>query len=675
MTEILDYKEKIDTIREESEKQVSSSASSMATEADMIIINGKIATVSNSSKFESSLAIKDDIIIAVGSEEDINYLKGKNTNILDAKGRTIIPGLNDSHIHIIRGGLNYNLELRWDGVPTLKDALDKISKQAENTPSPQWIRVVGGWSEFQFKDEQRMPSIKEIENYAKDVPTYLLHLYHCAIINKAALKVTGYNEDTPNPPDAEIERDKSSGSPTGLITARPAATILYQTLAKGPKLTYDEQINSTRQFMYELNRFGVTSAIDAGGGSQNYPDDYKVIEDLSKQNLLTVRIAYNLFTQNPKKELDDFNKWIKMVNPGEGSDYYRLNGAGEMLVFSAADWENTLEPRPELTETMEAELKSVVQLLVKNRWPFRIHATYNESITRFLNVFEEVNKEIPFNGLRWFFDHAETISEKNIERVKALGGGIAVQNRLAFQGEHFIERYGKEVAEASPPIRTIIEKGVPLGAGTDATRVSSYNPWVSLYWLISGKSVGGNILRSKDNCLDRMTALRAYTLGSAWFSGEENKKGSIEVGKLGDIVILSKDYFEIPEEEVKNIAAVLTIVGGKIVYATEEFSKYAPQQLPVKPTWSPVAFFGGYTNPNFHSDRVARGDRISTTQNKNKPDSESYENYEIPNNSTSSLQGWENNDTIRNSLKGSFQTNSNNKNIFSCPCCDEFFSF
>jgi predicted amidohydrolase YtcJ len=317
---------------------------------------------------------------------------------------------------------------------------------------------------------------------------------------------------------------------------------------------------------------------------------------LSNQGLLTVRIAYNLFTQHPKKELEDFTSWIKMVKPGDGNEFYRMNGAGEMLVFSAADWENTLEPRPDLAYEMESELKNVVKTLVQSRWPFRMHATYDESITRFLNVFEEVNREVPFEGLKWFFDHAETISEHNIERIRNLGGGIAIQDRLAFQGEHFIERYGKRAAENAPPIKKILEKGVPLGAGTDATRVSTYNPWISLYWLITGKTVGGTPTRSKENCLDRVEALRLYTIGSAWFSGEQDKKGSIEPGKFADLAILSDDYFSIPEGQIKHIESDLTIVGGKVVYAKGEF-KQLPEPLSINPDWSPVAVYGGYYNP------------------------------------------------------------------------------
>jgi predicted amidohydrolase YtcJ len=243
---------------------------------------------------------------------------------------------------------------------------------------------------------------------------------------------------------------------------------------------------------------------------------------------------------------------------------------------------------------MESELKAVIRHLVGNRWPFRLHATYNETIERALNVYEEVNREIPFDALHWFFDHCETISDRNIERVKALGGGIAVQNRMAFQGEYFVERYGSQQARRSPPIRRMLEMGVPVGAGTDATRVSSYNPYLSLYWLITGKTIGGLSLYPEENRLDREEALKLYTVGSSWFSTEVGKKGALAPGQLADLAVLSADYFSIPEEEIKHLESVLTIVGGKIVYATAEFSKLAPPALPVSPDWSPIKDFGGY---------------------------------------------------------------------------------
>jgi len=567
--------------------------------ADLILINGHITTLDNIHPHVSAVAIKDGCFLAVGTEKEVMAYRENSTNVIDLHGRTVIPGLNDSHTHVIRGGLNYNMELRWDGVPSLADALHMLRERARRTPPPQWVRVVGGWSEFQFR-ERRMPTLDEINAAAPDTPVFILYLYAHALLNHAALRVVGYTKDTPNPPGGEIQRDKH-GNPTGLLIAKPNANILYATLAKGPKLSYDDQINSTCQFMRELNRFGITSIIDAGGGFQNYPEDYQVIEELTRNGKITLRVAYNLFTQHPKHEVDDFSKWIKMTKPGAGDNFYRMNGAGEMLVFSAADFEDWLEPRPDLSPIMEDELKAVVRLLVQNRWPFRLHATYNESITRFLNVFEEINREIPFNGLRWFLDHAETISPRNIERVKTLGGGIAIQDRMAFQGEHFLARYGKQMAEQSPPITRMMGMGLPVGAGTDATRVASYNPWVALFWLITGKTVGGTSLYPQSNCLSRIEALKLYTIGSAWFSGEQDQKGSIEVGKFADLAVLSADYFSVPDEEIKGLESILTIVGGKVVYGNGEFKHLDPPPLPISPDWSPVKAYDGYYRSNSQS--------------------------------------------------------------------------
>jgi predicted amidohydrolase YtcJ len=560
---------------------------------DLILFNGRITTLDQQQPEVSAVGIKDGLISVIGSDDEIKKLAGEGTSLVDLNQRRVIPGLNDSHIHLIRGGLNYNMELRWDGVPSLSCALEMLKKQVLRTPPPQWVRVIGGWSEFQFV-EKRMPTLKEINEIAPETPVFILHLYDRALLNAAALRAVGYTKDTPDPIGGHIERDKN-GNPTGLLIAEPNAMILYATLAKGPKLSLKDQLNSTRHFTRELNRLGLTSCIDAGGGFQNYPEDYQVIEELHKNGQLTVRIAYNLFTQKPGSELADFQKWAKMVTPYSGDSLYRQNGAGEMLVFSAADFEDFLYPRPDMPSNMEGDLKKVVRFLVENRWPFRLHATYNETITRALNVFEEINKEIPFRDLCWFFDHAETVTDQNLQRIKALDGGIAIQNRMAFQGEYFIQRYDQEAAKRSPPIRKMLELGIPIGAGTDATRVSSYNPWISLYWLVSGKTVGGTVLYGDENKLERLEALRLYTLGSAKLSREEHLKGSLSVGKFADLAVLSQDYFSIPENSIKAITSILTILGGKPVYGAEEFSSLDQnKELPISPDWSPVRDYGGY---------------------------------------------------------------------------------
>jgi predicted amidohydrolase YtcJ len=562
-------------------------------EPDCILHNARIAT-NGVPSFVEALAIKDGKISAVGSDDEILRQRGSATKVIDCDSRTVIPGLNDSHMHPIRGGLNYNMELRWDGVPSLADALRMLKEQAARTPAPQWVRVVGGWTEFQFA-ERRMPTLNEINAVSPDTPVFVLHLYDRALLNAAALRAVGYTKDTSPPPAGEIQRDRY-GNPTGLLIAKPNAMILYATLARGPKLSREDQMNSTRLFMRELNRFGITSVVDAGGGFQNYPDDYEVVRELHERGEMTVRLAYNLFTQKPKQELGDFQSWTRMTKPGAGDDFYRVNGAGEMLVYSAADFEDFLEPRPDMPEAMGKELEAVVRHLVEHRWPFRLHATYDETITRALDVYEAVNREIPFDGLHWFFDHCETISDRNIERIKALGGGIAVQDRMAFQGEYFVDRYGAQQAQRTPPIRRMLELGVPVGAGTDATRVSSYNPFLSLYWLITGKTVGGMALYPESNRLDRRDALRLYTAGSSWFSSEDGKKGLLVPKHLADLCVLSADYFTIADEEIKRLESVLTIVNGKIVYANGPFAKLAPMPLPVSPDWSPVKKYSGYFN-------------------------------------------------------------------------------
>jgi predicted amidohydrolase YtcJ len=564
----------------------------MSTEPDLVLFNGKISTLDRETPQAQAVAVRGGRFQAVGGEREIMGLAGPATKRVDLNGRRVIPGLIDSHMHVIRGGLNYNMELRWDGVRSLADAMAMLRTQVARTPPPQWVRVVGGFTEQQFA-EKRLPTLEEINAVAPDTPVFLLHLYDRALLNRAALRAVGYTKDTPDFPGAEIVRD-TGGAPTGLLLAKPNATILYATLAKGPKLPPDYQKNSTRHFMRELNRLGVTGVIDAGGGFQNYPDDYRIIEELHRDGELTIRIAYNLFTQKPRQELADFAGWAKQVAPGHGDDSYRMNGAGEMLVYSAADYEDFRVERPELAPSMEGELEPVVRLLAQNRWPWRLHATYNETITRALDVFEKVNRDVPLAGLHWFIDHAETIDDRNIARIAALGGGIAVQHRMAYQGEYFVERYGHRAAECTPPIRRMLEMGVPVGAGTDATRVASYNPWVSLAWLVTGRTVGGLAIYPTANRLDRETALGLWTQANTWFSSETGRKGQIKAGQLADLVALSDDYLSVPEDGIQDITSVLTLLGGKTVHADAEFKDMAPPLPPAMPDWSPVNRFGGY---------------------------------------------------------------------------------
>ncbi|WP_433763550.1 amidohydrolase [Flavobacterium ginsenosidimutans] len=563
--------------------------------ADLIIYNGKIATMQKQGEFVQAIAMKDGIILDVGSEKNILSYKSPETKLIDAKGKTVIPGLNDSHMHVIREGLNYNSELRWDGVKTLKRAMEMLKEQAARTPDGVWIKVIGGWNEFQF-EEKRQPTIEEINAAVPDKPVFITYLYGKAFLNKKGIEVLGYNKNTKY--EGSLLEQDANGNLTGLMYAKETPKAIYMTMGLTTKLNPEERINSSIQFNRELNRFGLTSVIDAAGGSQNFPADYVTSLDLAKQNKLSLRISYYLFAQQKGKELQDYEKWVAetQINKNDNlivANGYVEEGAGENIVASAADFENFLEPRIVLSDEMETDLEPIIRLLAKNRWPFRLHATYGESIDRMLNVFEKVNKEIPFNGLRWFFDHAETITPSELERVKKLGGGIAVQFRMYYQGELYNKLYGAPKTQL-PPIKKMLELGIPVGMGTDATRISTYNPWMSLHWLLTGKTIGGMQFWPKDQALDKFTALQLYTSGSAWFSGEEKEKGKLIKGMYADMAILSDDYFAVKTDDVRKIESVLTIVNGKIVYASAEYKALNPEIPAVIPDWSPVKYFGGY---------------------------------------------------------------------------------
>lgn len=569
--------------------------------ADMILTNGKINTMAEGQGVQEAIAIKDGLVLATGTSEEIKNLADENTQEVDLDGKTVIPGLNDSHLHLTRGGRFYNAEVRWDGVSSLKKALQMLKEQAERTPEGQWVRVIGGWSPFQF-EEKRLFTMDELNEATGDVPTYVLFLYSQGYLNQAGLKALGIDENTEAPKGSRFEKGPD-GKLTGVLIAEPNPSILYARIGSLPPLTEEQMLNSTRQFYRELNRLGLTSGIDAGGGGHKFPKDYVGTKALADQGGMPIRLSYFLFPQNKGSEYEEFQEWMannEIFHDGAlHLDHgYELEGGGEFLVWSAGDFENFLAPQPKLEdrEGWRKQLKEVVTLLVTKEWPFRIHATYGETIDHFMDVFEEVNAETNngFSNIRWLIDHAETATESQLARVKALNGGFAIQARMAYAGEYFVERYGAEKAQYAPPIKKMMEMGIPVGAGTDGTRVASYNPWPALEWLVTGKTVGGLQLAAEDNQLTREEALTLYTKGSAWVSQEEDVKGILAKGMYADLAVLSNDYFSIAEDDISAITSLLTITGGNIVYGGGEYSNLNPELPQPIPSWSPVKHFGGY---------------------------------------------------------------------------------
>jgi predicted amidohydrolase YtcJ len=569
--------------------------------ADLVVTRARVATLDPQRAWATAFAVRDGRFVAVGDEADVQRLRGASTRSIDAGGRTVVPGLDDSHLHAIRGGRFYHLELRWDGVDSLARGLAMVREQARRTPKGEWVRVIGGWSPYQFR-ERRMPTVRELNEAAPETPTFVLFLYSQGLLNRAAVQALGLGDRTPAPDGGRFELVDGGA----ILHAEPNPLILYQMIARPPQLAVEDQVNSTLHFYRELNRFGVTSAVDAGGGGHAFPADYGGTRSVAAEGRLSLRIGYYLFPQTAGREAEDFRRWTREYRAGRNEAAhlehgFELEGGGEFLAHAVGDWENFLAPRPDLGARRAAgqdpagDLHEVASILVAKQWPLRQHATYGESISLILDVFERVAREQGRFAPRWAIDHAETVRDEDLLRIRALGGGIAVQDRMAYAGEYFAERYGRERAAHAPPLRRMLELGIPLACGTDGTRVASFNPWPAVYWLVSGRTVGGTQLFAADNRLSREEALRCFTVGSAWLTQEEDVKGRIAPGRYADFAILSEDYFSVPEERIQDLESVLTVVAGRVVHAASPFEAHAPPPLPpVRPAWSPVAHFGGY---------------------------------------------------------------------------------
>lgn len=573
--------------------------------ADTIVFNGQIATLSPHQPLVNAMAIRQGRILAIGDLTALEALAGPQTRRWDLGGRMVIPGLNDSHIHATRGGRFFATELRWDGVPSLETALSMVAEQARRTPSGQWVRVIGGWSPHQFA-EKRMPTPAELTRAAPNTPVFVLYLYSGGFLNQAAIDALGITAQTVPPKGTRYEIG-GDGKPTGRLIADPSPVILYQTISKLPPLGLDDQEISTRHWYRELNRFGLTSVTDPGGGGHRYPENYGGSFALADSGDLTLRVSNYLFPQNAGAELAEFQAWERSVELNENRaphlhDGFVVRGGGEFLAWSAGDYENFSSAQPDITnrETWRRDLKETARFLVSRRWPIRQHATYGETIHHIMDVFEEVHREEilagrpGFTGLRWAIDHAETADIAGLKRIKALGGGIAIQSRMAYAAEEFVERYGRKAARQTPPVRQMLDMGIPVGAGTDGTRVGSYHPWSALYWLHTGRSVGGLRHQAEENRLSRLEALKLYTAGSAWFSQEENRKGMLYPGQYADFAVLSDDYFSVEADRIPAIEAELTVLDGRPVYARGDFAEMVAPLPPLTPEWSPVNRFGGY---------------------------------------------------------------------------------
>jgi predicted amidohydrolase YtcJ len=572
--------------------------------ADLIVHNAKIYTGNPAQPEASALAVKDGRIYSVGTDAEILGLKNANTRVIDSRSRRLIPGIIDAHTHVLNESA-YNYNVRWDGVPTLRRALAMLSEQARRTPEGHWVKVIGGWSPYQF-EERRFPTMDELRKAVPNRPFIVQYAYNRAFMNQQAMDAFGVGTDRfPNLPGTEFEKD-DQGNYTGVVHGYTFTFIAMETMV--PQLSFDEEVSSLVYTIHGLNRFGITSVIDAG--NRGYPKAQATVSVLAQGNRLNVRMPFVDMQFGDGSPMNMVEAQIRAItktapmSPGHNlypalAHGHVYRGAGEVLCLDVHDHENFDRPAVIVEpDKMRQLVERDVTQLVQRRIPFRLHISYDENITPFLDALEKLNEKTPLKGLRWSIEHAETISPANIARVKALGGGIALDTKMALHADGFIKTHGRNKALLTPRLRQLVDSGIPLAMSTDAFRAATFNPWVGISWMVSGKSVSGSEVLAKDNRLSRAEALGLFTRSAAWFMNAESEMGMIAPGHLADFALLDKDYFTAPESQIKAIASVLTVMNGKVVFGAQDYRALSPQLPDILPVWSPIKYFGGYHGAN-----------------------------------------------------------------------------
>jgi predicted amidohydrolase YtcJ len=529
--------------------------------ADTVLYNGKVVTLAKGSPMAQAVAVRDGRIIGVGAASDVRKLAGPKTKMIDLGGRTVIPGLIDSHVHAIRAALFYASEVNWVGTRSIPEAMERIKEAAKRKKPGEWLIVAGGWTEQQFA-ERRRPTEAELIAAAPDNPVYVQLFYSHVLLTPAGRRALGITSDADLPPNTTAEAGVDA-KPTGWYGGNIQSISAF--FSKLPLPTQAQKAEGTRQFFRELNRLGITGVVDPAGFNMP-PAEYQPLFDVWQAGDLTVRVAYSIFAQRRGKELEDFQTLTQLLPQGAGDAMLKFNGIGE-----AVTWGMYNNDSP--TDAQKEELYQAAKWAASRRMTLTHHWQNGKSAGHLLDVFERVDKEIPIAPLRWSIAHLNVAPPGVFPRMKALGVGWTMQNAMYFDSAAFTTLHGKDALRLAPPVKTALKAGVNVGAGTDAHRVMSYNPMAALQWMVDGKTVAGEPTRAAEEILTREEALRLYTIGSAWFAHDEVKRGSIEAGKLADLAVLTKDYMTVPAEEIGRLESVLTMVGGKIVYAAGPFAK------------------------------------------------------------------------------------------------------
>jgi predicted amidohydrolase YtcJ len=575
---------------------INTSSTRSKSGADLIVFNANIFTGSLAQPQASAFAIRNGRIYSVGTDAEILELKTSSTQIIDAGGRRLIPGISDAHIHLLNES-NFTFTVRWDGVRTLRRALSMLSEQAERTPEGQWVKVIGGWSPYQF-EENRFPTMDELRKAVPNRPLIVQYAYNRAFMNDLALDAFGVGTDRfPGFQVLDFEKD-DRGRYTGIVCGDTFGFLALETLV--PQPSFDERLSALIYTIHSLNRFGVTSVFDCG--SMGYPEAHATAEVLTRDDRFNLRLSFVDMQFGSAGMIDaEIRAMTKTapMSPGENLhptlSYGHVFRGAKALDPEVHDHENFDRPAVILDpDRVRRHVEQDIAKLVRRRIPFRMHISYDENITPFLDAMERMNETTPLDGLKWSIEHAETISPQNIARVKKLGGGIALDAKMALHGDAFIKTYSLEKALQTPRLRQLVDSGIPLALTTDAFRAAAFNPWLAISWAVSGKAVSGSKVLAEDNRLSRVEALKLFTRGPAWFMNAEHEMGMIAPGNLADFALLDRDYFTVPEDEIKSVSSVLTVMDGRVVFGTQEYSALTPVLPEILPEWSPFKHFGVY---------------------------------------------------------------------------------
>ena len=533
------------------------SLTASAQTADLIFTNGKIITVDDQFATVQAVAIKSERIIAIGSDVEIEKLKGPSTQLIDLQRRTVIPGLIDNHAHYMRAAEYWHREVRLDGITSHKQAMELIRDKVRESKAGEWVVVLGGWSEEQFTDEPRGFTRQELDQLASNNPVALQLFYFRVYANSAALKVMGIDANTPDPANIKIEKD-AQGQLTGALNGGASIGLLRSKLGEVGR---DKAVENARLLMVDLNKMGITAFQDQGGTgvNQNHIKAFQLAHDSGQ---MTVRSFYNYY-EEPRSaaEVEDLLGRMSSIKPFQGDDWFDLTGYGETLYFPIHDALLAKAANP------SAEALQLWQRLglglAKNGLHLNVHAQLRGSIEGFLTAMEAINKEKPIRGLRWTFSHLDQAQPRDLERMKRLNVYAQIHSRPTIQGGLMFKVHG-DLTYDMPPLRMIQDSGVPWGLGSDATAVTPSNPFYTLWWAVTGKMIGGKQVLKQT--ITREEALIAHTRSNAPFLFQEGNLGSLAPGKYADLLVLDRDYLTVPVDEIKDIKPILTMVGGKIVY-------------------------------------------------------------------------------------------------------------